>query len=117
MNSDAKLKDETPMGIALAEAYVHLNPFDSKAGTFERLYSTARDEAIKTALKVYGPDVVVDLATEEGSWKMWAGVILIGGQVFSWTYDAISKYPDAKKGLKELCQDAQEYGGPSVGLY
>jgi hypothetical protein len=97
-------------GIAVAQAYIHLKPFQLGRREFEKLYASSREVAIAAARKTYGPKHLVDIRAEEGSWKFWATVAFVGHGLLS-AYDAVSKYPDFRQGMKELRNDAQEYGG------
>ena len=100
--------------IALAQAYVNLKPFYVDASNFDRLYEASREAAIAKAREVYGPDYFVDVRTEEGSWRVWTTILLVGNGLLG-TLDLVSKYPDIKHGIKELCSDAKEYAADVCG--
>ncbi len=65
----------------------------------------------QVAVRIYGPQVEVDVVVEAGS--LLVRITVIGSLLWG-GYDAVSKYPDFKHGMHQLVEDAQKYGSAIV---
>lgn len=95
----------------LAQTSIRFRDYEIVRSQFGQLSDDIEVAAGNVAVLIYGPDVQVDVVVEAGS--LLVRITLIGSILWG-TYDAVSKYPDFKKGIGELVKDAQEYGSAVV---
>jgi hypothetical protein len=89
----------------LAQAYIHLRPYEISRERLQRLGRSTDRIAYEAALRVYGRTVTVDVTLEEASLKgrvTVLGALLVG-------YGVIADYKGFKESIGELCKDAREY--------
>jgi hypothetical protein len=92
----------------LAEAYIHLSPFDTSEGAVQRLGRQIADLAANAASIFGRPDCIIEVDLESGSLKARARVI---GTSLLLVYGAIANYKGFKEGVVEITHDAQTCGG------
>jgi hypothetical protein len=100
----------------LAQAYIHLSPYDVAPDEEGRLGLIARRTGIAAAERVYGDNVAVDIRLEEGSLKVWVTVLTIL-EGLHFTYGTIADYKGFKESVVELCKDAREFGADVCGVF
>lgn len=86
----------------LAQGYVHLKSIRTR----ENISATGNQiwtEANRAARDLYGASVGIEVRINEGSYKVYATVIL-------GLYTAVSQYSDFKTGVNELYKDGKRFG-------
>ncbi len=89
---------------ALAEGYIHLNPYMASRARLVEIGELSQAAAIDIAQRVYGGNVTLHVKIEEGSAKAWFGVA-------AGLATAIGMYPNLRTGTIALVNDAREFGG------
>lgn len=89
----------------LAQAYIHLKPYDVTQRSAKSLGRYAERMAVKAARDVYGGGVTIDIELEEGSLitRMTVFGALLG------TYGVVADYKGFKESLGEIVKDAREF--------
>jgi hypothetical protein len=89
----------------LAQAYVHLRPFElTQAGLNEIGHATERI-ATEVAQRVYKVEITIDVDLEAGSFK---GRVTAIGLLFG-VYGVVADYKGFKESIGEMCKDAREF--------
>jgi hypothetical protein len=91
---------------ALAQTYIHLNPFEIDEVKINRFMSELEGFGKQAALELYSRPIDLDIRIEEGSLKAWITVMGSIGAI----YHGIAVYPDFKAGMETLVEDARTYG-------
>lgn len=91
----------------IAEAYVHLRPYDLEGGKLDELGARAVLRAIEAFREAYKFDATLQVRLERGSAKVWVAVLTVSMPTL---YNGIASWPDFKSGLHEAVQDARAFG-------
>lgn len=89
----------------LAQAYIHLKPYEASDERVRALGRYAKRVAVKAASEIYGGGVEVEVQLEEGSLR---ARITVGGFLLV-TYGVIADYNGFKESIVGLCSDAREF--------
>lgn len=90
----------------LAQAYIHLRPYNASDRKLKALGRSTERLAIATARRVYGGGVEVIVELEEGSLRTRVTVV---GTIVIGLYSGIANYSGFKQSVGELCNDAQTF--------
>lgn len=90
----------------LAQAYIHLKPYNAPDRKLRQLGRVAERLALKAAVDIYGGGVTVDIELEEGSLRTRLTVM---GSIAFLVYGGIADYGGFKQSAIELCNDAREF--------
>lgn len=90
----------------LAQAYIHLKPYEASDRKIRSLGKYAKRAAIQAASDIYGGDVSIEVEMEEGSLVTRVTVI---GSIALGVYGFVANYKGFKEGLVEMCDDAREF--------
>lgn len=107
----------------LGEMLLQIETQEISVERFEELADVFERVCVATGREIFGHGFQVDVSVESGS--LFNRVMIVGSllSALSWgTYDVIQHYPDFKKGVMEICDDAEKFGWdvckkyiPSVG--
>lgn len=92
----------------LAQAYIHLKPYQASDRKLKALGRSTERLAIATARRIYGGGVDIIVELEEGSLRTRVTVI---GTIMLGVYTAVGNYSGFKQSINELCDDAQQFAG------
>jgi hypothetical protein len=90
----------------LAQAYIHLKPYNAPDKRLRSLGRYAERVALKVAAEIYGEGVEIVVELEEGSLRTRVtviGALLLGG------YYAVGNYSGFKASIIEMCDDARDF--------
>jgi hypothetical protein len=93
----------------IAEAYIHLKPFETTSREIQNLGRLADSLAYQAARRVYRFEVTVDVYVEEGTLKGWARASLLGSLLP--LYGALADYKGFKESIHEIASDARYFAG------
>ncbi len=93
----------------LAQAYVHLRPYEIDLETINRLGIASQERAIAAARAIYRGNVTVDVRLEEGSTRFWGTVLGTLGAL-NIGYGVIANYKGFKDSIIAMSEDAQKFG-------
>jgi hypothetical protein len=99
----------------LAQAYVHLKPYEFDPERVRALGDRVLAHAVEAAAALYGGGVTVEVILAEGSGKFWATVngVLVGAHI---GYGVIADWKAFKEQVQDICNAAQQYGTNVCGL-
>ncbi len=100
----------------LAQAYVHLKPYELTAEGINRLGSSVQESAIEAARNIYRGNVTVDIELEEGSAKLRATVLGVLAFLGS-TYMFIGNYKGFIESVELFCEHAKWFGETVSGAF
>lgn len=98
----------------LAQAYVHLKPYEFSPERVRVLGDRVLADAVEIATLLYGGGITVEVTLAEGSGKFWASVhgVLVGVHI---GYGVIADWKAFKEQVHEICNTAQQYGAQVCG--
>lgn len=90
----------------LAQAYIHLRPYEASERKLKALSRSAERIALKVAAEIYGGGVFIDVELEEGSLRTRLTVV---GAIALGIYGHVADYKGFKESIVEMCEDARDF--------